>query len=187
MHSYRPVAVSSADKCFAIVGGIAHVLRSDHCPLDAFGMMPSSMICAVVLWPLYVTERSYYHLAAHEPKLLLHRQSPVSGLLSFINSLGQQRPRSMGKLRRMYEDISQPRSQSSTLTVLQWNVLADGLAQNGDFQKVKTLSVAHRSDVHRPSRTIVEQLCTYRYPNRCLHGRGGLRRYFRRLSNLKQT
>ena len=119
-------------------------------------LMPRCMGCAMVIWPLKMTERLYHHLAPHDPKFLLHRQSPVSGLLSFINSLGRQRPRSMGKLRRVYEDISQPRTQSSTLTVLQWNVLADGLAQNGDFQKVKSLSVAPRSDVHRSSRTILE-------------------------------
>ena len=91
----------------------------------------------MALWPLKMTERSDHHFAPHEPKFVLHRHSPVSGLLSFINSLGRQKPRSMENLKRAYEDISQPRSQSSTLTVLQWNVLADGLAQNGDFQKVE--------------------------------------------------
>ena len=76
---------------------------------------------------------------SYEPECFLHRQSPVSGLLSFINSVGRRKPRSMEKLRRTYEDVGQQRSQCSTLTVLQWNVLADGLAQNGDFQKVKGL------------------------------------------------
>ena len=50
----------------------------------------------------------------------------------------------MEKLKRTYEDINQLRSQCSTLTVLQWNVLADGLAQNGDFQRV-------RRDIHQPN------------------------------------
>ena len=75
--------------------------------------------------------------APHDVNRLLLRHSPVSGLLKFINSLGRPKPRSMEKLKRTYEDFGQLRSQCSTLTVLQWNVLADGLAQNGDFQRVR--------------------------------------------------
>lgn len=67
-----------------------------------------------------------------------YRQVPVSGLLNFISSVGRRKPQSMGKLKRTYEDIAQLRSNCVTLTVLQWNVLADGLAQNGDFQRVRS-------------------------------------------------
>ena len=71
-----------------------------------------------------------------------YRQVPVSGLLNFISSVARRKPQSMGKLKRTYEDIAQLKSNCSTLTVLQWNVLADGLAQNGDFQRVSSLTLA---------------------------------------------
>ncbi|CAL5221334.1 g3509 [Coccomyxa viridis] len=110
MHSYRPVAFSSANRCLAAIDGTAHV----------------------------------------------HRQSPVSGLLSFINSVGRRKPSSMEKLRRTYEDVGQQRSQCSTLTVLQWNVLADGLAQNGDFQRVSQQVLSWESRSPQILQEIVE-------------------------------
>ncbi|KAK9844188.1 hypothetical protein WJX81_007520 [Elliptochloris bilobata] len=45
---------------------------------------------------------------------------------------------SSGKLVRIFEDLrppSNPERSASKFTVLQWNVLADGLAQFGDFEK----------------------------------------------------
>ncbi len=98
--------------------------------------------------------------SSHEPECFLHRQSPVSGLLSFINSVGRRNPSSMEKLRRTYEDVGQQRSQCSTLTVLQWNVLADGLAQNGDFQRVQipTLPSPSRTPLDYCTSSFVAQL-----------------------------
>ena len=94
----------------------------------------------------------------------------------------------MDKLKRTYEEIGQLRSQCSTLTVLQWNVLADGLAQNGDFQRVMgglklpSLIMTARlllwiKDTEQDS---AERLCCSRCPNRYLLGRGGPRKSFRR-------
>ena len=80
--------------------------------------------------------------SSSELRYLLNRHTPVCGLLSFISSVTRQKPRNMDKLKRKYDDISQQRSNCSTLTVLQWNVLADGLAQNGDFQRVSAFSFA---------------------------------------------
>lgn len=41
------------------------------------------------------------------------------------------------RLRRNFEEISSPTGTRPCLTVLQWNVLADGLAQYGDFVRVR--------------------------------------------------
>ncbi len=73
----------------------------------------------------------------------MNRHTPVCGLLKFISSVTRQKSRNMDKLKRNYDDYSQQRSNCSTLTVLQWNVLADGLAQNGDFQRVSAFSFRH--------------------------------------------
>jgi hypothetical protein len=43
------------------------------------------------------------------------------------------------KLRRKFEILQDPRGSCLNLTVLQWNVLADGLAQNGDFERVSPI------------------------------------------------
>ena len=43
----------------------------------------------------------------------------------------------MEKLVRKHETMSQPQGNCVTTTVMQWNVLADGLAQNGDFERVR--------------------------------------------------
>lgn len=40
------------------------------------------------------------------------------------------------RLRRNFEEISSQTGTRPCLTVLQWNVLADGLAQYGDFVRV---------------------------------------------------
>lgn len=61
----------------------------------------------------------------------------MCGLLDFISSVTQRRPRKMEKLLRKHEDIAQAQSNCVTMTVMQWNVLADGLAQNGDFERVR--------------------------------------------------
>lgn len=76
-----------------------------------------------------------------ESSLLLYRQVPVSGLLKFISSVTGRKARNMSKLQRKHEDIAQLRSSCSTLTILQWNVLADGLAQHGNFERVRALLV----------------------------------------------
>ena len=47
----------------------------------------------------------------------------------------------MGKLLRKHEDMAQSQSDRVTMTVMQWNVLADGLAQNGDFERVRKSSL----------------------------------------------
>lgn len=43
------------------------------------------------------------------------------------------------KLRRTFEDVQDPRGTAANMTVLQWNVLADGLAQFGDFERVRSI------------------------------------------------
>ena len=40
------------------------------------------------------------------------------------------------RLRRSFEELSSQTDKRPCLTVLQWNVLADGLAQYGDFVRV---------------------------------------------------
>ena len=41
------------------------------------------------------------------------------------------------KLQRTFEAVQDPVKHAQSMTVLQWNVLADGLAQFGDFERVR--------------------------------------------------
>lgn len=43
------------------------------------------------------------------------------------------------KLRRTFEDVQDARGTAPIMTVLQWNVLADGLAQYGEFERVRNV------------------------------------------------
>lgn len=81
----------------------------------------------------------YASHAVEHAACLLYRSAPVC-LLGWIWPK-RQRTAPMGrKLQRSFEELrnglSTKESQQIGLTVLQWNVLADGLAQYGDFEKV---------------------------------------------------
>ena len=102
----------------------------------------------------------------------------------------------MEKLLRKHEDLAQAQSNCETMTVMQWNVLADGLAQNGDFERVR--DSPFRLDCLPAS---AEWICTStsvcavssecsnacRCHRMCLHGSKGHLRLFRRLQNPKPT
>ena len=98
----------------------------------------------------------------------------------------------MEKLMRKHEDMAQAQSNCVTMTVMQWNVLADGLAQNGDFERVR--NSLFRIDCLRASEELiftstsvcaVSSECSHacRCHRMCLHGSEGHLRSFRKLQN----
>ena len=54
------------------------------------------------------------------------------------------------KLRRSFEELRNGTSSdvAPCLSVLQWNVLADGLAQYGDFERVRSPSTCRHAMAH---------------------------------------
>ena len=101
----------------------------------------------------------------------------------------------MGKLLRKHEDMAQAQSNCVTMTVMQWNVLADGLAQNGDFERVRgsffrldyLLAVSTLQSYTLVSAATSEHSNVCRYHRMCLHGSEGHLRLLRRLRNPKPT
>ena len=102
----------------------------------------------------------------------------------------------MGKLLRKHEDMAQAQSNCVTMTVMQWNVLADGLAQNGDFERVRSspfrldcLLALAELILTSTSVCAVSSECSNacRCHRMCLHGSEGHLRFFRNWQNPKQT
>ncbi|CAL8468539.1 g8079 [Coccomyxa elongata] len=78
------------------------------------------------------------HIQGLRSPSCLHRTSlgcPTSNILGFLR--GRRFPfMKSHKLRRTFEDVQDARGTAPIMTVLQWNVLADGLAQYGEFERV---------------------------------------------------
>ena len=63
---------------------------------------------------------------------------PTTSILGFLRSRGTIPFMKSHKLRRTFEDVQDSRGTAQQMTVLQWNVLADGLAQYGEFERVRS-------------------------------------------------
>ncbi|EIE22477.1 DNase I-like protein [Coccomyxa subellipsoidea C-169] len=93
--------------------------------------MPSS----VPAWRL-LSDHRLFSLGAHSCYQRSRLICPTTSLLGFFGARRKPPPMKKQKLQRTFEDVQDPVKHAQSMTVLQWNVLADGLAQFGDFERV---------------------------------------------------